>query len=282
MKRRRRNSAKTTVQAYSADRPIVSKRQDILGRAKFAARLADDLHNWSGDDSLVVALYGTWGSGKTSVKNLLLEANRKRRRLPLKIVDFNPWQLSGTGGIPASFFRELGLALGDQGPKRDVEKRAKRLKTYAGTLSVMGTTTDLVGTALQLAGVPGSTMLKNIGRGMKSAGTTAKAGSETLSAMHDAESKSLEAQKSELAELLARLPQPLLVVIDDIDRLTTSEILQVFQLVKANADFPCLIYLLLFEREVVGKALDEVSGGKGTEFLEKIVQVGYHVPQVSR
>jgi len=83
----------------------------------------------------------------------------------------------------------------------------------------------------------------------------------------------LEEQKRELAGLLTRLPQPLLVVIDDIDRLTTEEILQVFQLVKANADFPRLIYLLLFEREVVAKALNQISGDKGTEFLEKIIQV---------
>jgi hypothetical protein len=74
----------------------------------------------------------------------------------------------------------------------------------------------------------------------------------------------------------------LLVVIDDIDRLTTDEILQIFQLVKANADFPQLIYLLLFERQIVAKALNQISGDKGMEFLEKIIQVGYHVPQASR
>jgi predicted KAP-like P-loop ATPase len=51
-------------QSYSADRPIRSKKDDILGRAKFAARLADDIHSWEGDDSLVIALYGAWGSGK--------------------------------------------------------------------------------------------------------------------------------------------------------------------------------------------------------------------------
>lgn len=52
---------KQSKQSYSADRPIRSKTEDILGRAKFAARLADDIHSWKENDSLVVALYGAWG-----------------------------------------------------------------------------------------------------------------------------------------------------------------------------------------------------------------------------
>jgi predicted KAP-like P-loop ATPase len=88
--------------------------------------------------------------------------------------------------------------------------------------------------------------------------------------------------KDELSDSLARLKVPVLVVIDDIDRLSTDEIREVFQLVKANADFPNLIYLLLFQRNIVSDALDAISGNRGAEFLEKIVQVGFHVPQASR
>lgn len=272
---------KRSKQSYSADRPIRSKKDDILGRAKFASRLADDIHSWDENDSLVIALYGAWGAGKTSVKNMLLEANRKKGPTALSVVDFNPWQLSGTGNIPAAFFRELGLALKEEGPERDVEKRAQKWNAYAATLAVAGTAAEFVGKAMPLAGVPGGTIVESIGTGMKSAATSAKECSEALKAKSEAASKSLEDQKKELATLLARLPQPLLVVIDDIDRLTTDEILQVFQLVKANADFPRVIYLLLFERDVVSKALNKISGDKGTEFLEKIVQVGYHIPHAS-
>jgi predicted KAP-like P-loop ATPase len=268
--------------SYSADRPISSEKEDILGRAKFAARLADDVHSWEGEDSLVIALYGAWGSGKTSVKNILLEAVRKKRRKPLRVIDFNPWQLSGTGGIPAAFFRELGIALNENGPKRDAEKRSKLLNAYATTLSVAGRTVGLVGKVMPLAGIPGGQVVEAVGAGVGLAAESTRSGSEALKAKAETAEKGLEQQKRELAEILAKMPQSLLVVIDDIDRLTTDEILQVFQLVKANADFPKLIYLLLFEREVVTKALNQISGDKGAEFLEKIVQVGYHVPHASR
>jgi predicted KAP-like P-loop ATPase len=115
-----------TKHSYSSDRPIISKRQDVLGRAKFAEQLASDLQTWDGNDSLVVALYGAWGSGKTSVKNMVLEANRRKRVTQLPVIEFNPWQLSGTGNIPSAFFRELGIALREEWPDNEVEKGTKK------------------------------------------------------------------------------------------------------------------------------------------------------------
>jgi type II secretory pathway predicted ATPase ExeA len=53
-----------------------------------------------------------------------------------------------------------------------------------------------------------------------------------------AATRTLPELKRELTELLRQLRQPLLVVIDDIDRLTPDEMKAVFQLVRANADLP--------------------------------------------
>ena len=200
---RKSKSRKSTSPVYSSDRPIQSKKQDILARAKFAERLATDLQSWEGNDSLVVALYGAWGSGKTSLKNMLLEANRRKKKTTLPVIEFNPWQLSGTGSIPASFFRELGIALRVEGPGQDVEKRSKKLNAYATTLSLVGTTADLVGKTLPWVGIPGGPLLQTAGAGMKSAGASAKEGSEALKAESEAAAKSLQEQKRELAQLLS-------------------------------------------------------------------------------
>ena len=75
--------------------------------------------------------------------------------------------------------------------------------------------------------------------------------------------------------MLGQLPAPLLVVVDDIDRLTPQEQQVVFQLVKANADFPNLVYLLSFDR--VAGALSGL-GLEGDVYLGKIVQVGFNLP----
>ena len=56
----------------------------------------------------------------------------------------------------------------------------------------------------------------------------------------------------------------------------------IFQLIKANADFPNLVYLTLFQRDIVEKNLEKATSGAGKDFLEKIVQVGFDVPQVEQ
>lgn len=44
---------------FSADRPITSRKDDLLGRADFAESLASAIKGWTGNDSLVIALYGS-------------------------------------------------------------------------------------------------------------------------------------------------------------------------------------------------------------------------------
>jgi predicted KAP-like P-loop ATPase len=65
-----------TKHPVSADRPIASRSADLLGRCVFAESLASAVMGWKGRDSLVIALYGPWGAGKSSVKNMMLEALR--------------------------------------------------------------------------------------------------------------------------------------------------------------------------------------------------------------
>jgi hypothetical protein len=51
-------TSKRTPNPFSADRPIRSKSEDLLGRSAFAESLAAVVEGWTGNDSLVVALYG--------------------------------------------------------------------------------------------------------------------------------------------------------------------------------------------------------------------------------
>ncbi len=72
---------------------------------------------------------------------------------------------------------------------------------------------------------------------------------------------------------------PLVVTIDDLDRLRPSEIRDVLQLVRLTGSFPQIIYVLAFDRGRVERALDE-EHLEGGAYLEKIVALAYDVPQV--
>jgi len=53
------------------------------------------------------------------------------------------------------------------------------------------------------------------------------------------------------------------------------------QLVKANVNFPNLIYCLLCQKNIVVKALARVTSDDGDKYLRKIVQVAFDVPTAS-
>jgi predicted KAP-like P-loop ATPase len=58
---------------FKPDQPIRSREEDILGRASFAQSLAEAILRYKEKDSIVIGLFGAWGSGKTSISNMALE-----------------------------------------------------------------------------------------------------------------------------------------------------------------------------------------------------------------
>ena len=68
-------------------------------------------------------------------------------------------------------------------------------------------------------------------------------------------------------------------MLDDIDRLSTSEIRDVFKLVRLTASFSNVIYIVAFDRARVEEALAE-QGVPGRSYLEKILQVAVDLPAV--
>jgi len=104
-----------------------------------------------------------------------------------------------------------------------------------------------------------------------------------MEAQAKASERSLDEIKAEIRSTLQKLGEPVLVVIDDVDRLDAEQIRMVMQLVKANADFPNVTYLILFERRIVEKSLDDEKNGiDGQRYLQKIVHRGYDLPAINK
>ena len=283
----------------SADRAIETRKEDLLGRRGFSDALADAIRGWSGRESVVLALYGAWGNGKSSIKNMLIDSLRSESPDVL-VVDFNPWQLASRPTLSEAFFDELGVALGkgDLGSRslrRSVLARYRRwahrlqggrdlvklVRNLFGTVFVvLGaatvgaawahslTSTFILGGLLLLAGI-----LALVSKFMDAAIKLLEAGTEVGT-------KSISEVKTEIAEDLRKLKAPILVVLDDLDRLTPQEVLEVFQLIKANADFPNLVYLILCERAIVEGSIEKALSVSGRDYLEKIVQVAFDVPMI--
>lgn len=114
--------------ALSSDRPIESAEYDRLGRAAFARAIAQQILDAPSDESYVVAIMGPWGSGKTSLLNMLAEGARNG---DATVVRFNPWIFAGTERLVGSFFREIGTQLAELKTDRFAEIGGA-LEKYAG------------------------------------------------------------------------------------------------------------------------------------------------------
>lgn len=92
--------------------------------------------------------------------------------------------------------------------------------------------------------------------------------------------KTLSEQKKSIFDSLIKKKSGkwLVLFVDDIDRLSYDEVGILFQLIKNVADFPKVIYVLAYDKEVVINALNRVQQGKGEEYLQKVIQVTYDVP----
>ena len=95
---------------FKPDQPIQSYKEDILGRTSFARSFGDAILNYKGTDSIVLGLFGAWGSGKTSIINMALEhigsfyQDKTDDDKPI-IIKFNPWNCSDQNQLVSQFFR---------------------------------------------------------------------------------------------------------------------------------------------------------------------------------
>ena len=234
---------------FDADQPIESRDRDLLGRTPFAEGIARDLATVPADKGFTAAVVGEWGTGKTSVLNMV-EETLKSESPETVVLRFNPWLFGGAHDLLIRFFSELGAQLGQSG--------AVSIKTVVGALLEFGAA------AAPLSTVPGASPLATVLR---------------LVAKRLGRPQSLLDQHNKLKEVLAKLDCRIVVVIDDIDRLESGETRELIRLVRLTSDLPNMIFLLAFDWRHVAESLAG-AGEDGSAYLDKIVQVRYDLPMI--
>ena len=281
-----------------SDAPGQSIAEDRLDRSRFSREMARALTGWKGESSLVVSLCGEWGSGKTTLKNFIIEELEKLEPKPI-VGEFNPWQWSGQDRLFDAFLDRIAELLGDPEITRKNEKLVRKFKLFAAGISVGKTVADagraifepywlmsgaVITSLLFFTGLPPVLVLAlTVGASLLYAGLSqvpaiADSVTKFLEARQQANEKTPDELRKEISKGMADLDRPVIVFVDDIDRLTDVEIALLFQLVKANVDFPNLIYCLLYQKEIVAKSLSKTVSEQGDKYLRKIVQVQFDVP----
>ena len=108
---------------FNSDRPIERLEDDRLGRRSFAESVARHILATRSEHGFTAAITGEWGSGKTSVLNMI-EETLERETEEVVILRFNPWLFRGTAELVTRFFDELSAQIGegDSDRLKDVAK----------------------------------------------------------------------------------------------------------------------------------------------------------------
>lgn len=243
---------------FDGDQPVKSAVDDLFLRQDFAKSITRVI-NEKGSDSLTVGLYGEWGSGKSSLFQMIKEFGPDHAIF----FEFKPWYFGqGYHDIIHKFLTEFINEVTKSGKGYNPELE-KKVYEYSRALS-------------SISWRPGQVIF------------SFKEILEKL--IPNQEQESLSSLKKSIEDLMAKINSPVVVLIDDIDRLDSEEIRMVFKLVRLVADFPNVTYLLALDEEVVVEALAkdfsrhekdaEKSEQKGRDYLDKFIQIPLFLPLI--
>lgn len=232
------------------DQPITSSSFDRLDRANFAKNLAKAILSYNSKEPIVLGVIGDWGSGKSSILNMCIEEIKEKIKNNNKylLINFNPWNYSGSEKLISSFFYRLQSCLSIEF-KNKYRNIIKKINEYADAYIPFEVSANFFGISVK------NKKLKEC---------------------------EIERIKETISDNLKDIDFKIIVVIDDIDRLNDNEIRQIFQLIKVSGNFPNMIYLVAFDQNVVSNALNTEQKGTGEEYIKKIIQIPFGIPQIQK
>ena len=247
--------------------PVVSDRAtevDLLGRWRYVESLADIAA--SSETPLVIAVYGEWGSGKTSMLRQIrralepeFDSSEKHAPPRARTIWFDPWmhQFDRTPalGLLHATTNQLGIS--------DSPRATEALKRIAVALSE-----DI---QIPYVGV-------RVGRLLK---IREELASDEFRRRE--EQARLQGYFHEVLRVAGAPDTRLVFFIDDLDRCQPSVALSLLEALKLYLDFPGCVYVLGVDREpleaAIGSSYAEL-GLKAESYLDKIVQVPFAIPRI--
>lgn len=235
---------------------------DLLERGGFASGVAGALEEYRVQkSSSVVALVGPWGAGKSSIIGLIQQELREQGSgdtRPWTIVDFNPWLFQDLTSLQIGFLGALQGALG--GSKRS--RRGKAIQAAVGS----------IGKRIAPLGGLGAAVGLNLAEPLKG-----------IAALIEGQ-ENPKRDQDKLGALLLAEKSPVLVVLDDLDRLSPDELLLVFKLIRLVGRLPYVHYLVAFDEDTLLDVLSRTGLvgrrdlRRASDYLEKMIQLRVDMP----
>lgn len=230
-----------------SDVEVKSSAADRLNRNPFSQKAAELINSIpEGAESTVFGIIGAWGSGKSSVLNLIEEHLSE----DIQAVRFSPWAVTDESGLLAEFFTTL-LSASPQLSKK--KNRALVVSLAKKGLPALGAI-PVAGAALR----------------------------DTANSLLTPENWNTQFEK--VQRILESEGARILMVVDDVDRLHGEEVLTLIKTIRMLGRFNNVHYLLAYDHEALCDALEPRVGNRdrASAYLEKIVQYPLTIPAAQR
>jgi formylglycine-generating enzyme required for sulfatase activity len=286
--------------------------KDALDFTPYVETLADIIQ--TGNTPLTIGVFGTWGSGKTSLMKMI------KKQLPndFTVAWFDAWKYDKEESLWRAFLLCVLNALkeraGLQGkPVEEFEKLQSLLYRDMEIEKVGGVTIDLAklggvtakGLAqLSLSFIPGISALTKLVEELRSG--AAKSVDEATAAIRRERTKIyieqiqfLEQFQNRFRELVQEHVKPnrFVVFVDDLDRCLPEKAIGVLEAIKLFLDVENCVFVLGLDQEVIARGVEmkyKELGAKqvgenqqhftieGIKYLEKIIQLPFQIPPVEQ
>lgn len=258
----------------SLDKPVKSKSDDLYGLSAVAQGLSQAILAMDDENSATIGIEGPWGSGKTSMVNLLLEELKNIKSKDTHILHVSPWingdnlSLVGSLLIPIAHIisqEEDKLLSGNDRKTKELKKRIHT--TSQDILRYVRSTARLAQPVAEIASVlPYLGSLDKVTKALTQLGEGCQQTAAEL--------------RTQIEQTLNKLGLTFVVVIDDLDRLEPVQAVEVLRMVRSVADFPRFRYILCYDREVLANAVQRGLGvPDGRLYLQKIIQLSFSLPR---
>jgi hypothetical protein len=254
---------------------------DMLARDHMIQHIAEDIRT---RNLAVLGVYGTWGSGKSSLMRLVIDRLNKQNEDAVTIMiccTFSPWRYEIEGELAAGLIKTL----------RDIKRQ-----NVTGGLKIV----DLEGIKRQAGGV-----LKHIGNIASMSGHVGvNVGGTFLSyygKMMRGEDEVVEVE-TEMKKLVAKItssvskangerPARLVVFIDDLDRCAPQNLVSLFEWLKNHLRTDNCTYVIALDHEAAARAIVGEYGNYlgpsadvayGYRYLEKLVDAEYELASTTK
>ena len=245
---------------FESDRPIdgSKSRPDLLHRSEFSRAIAEQICPTNRSPGVTVGIEAPWGYGKSSA---LLQVEQALRERPADdwpyFVKFNPWAIGSFSDLARDFFVEMGRGISRSAHKDRAAQAAKIVR-------LMGSFAELAALAIDPTGT--------VGKATKGALTG------TAEAIEGVSTDTISALREKVEAETEKLGIPIVVFIDDLDRLPPDELYAMIRLIKGVSDFRFVTYVLAYDREYINLALADKGIPHPDRYLDKIIQVRLQLP----